>query len=769
MRARHFACLLPAALAALACHKKPALDASNVPQAPQAAGPRSNEILVQPQPIWRREAPSFNGTGFFLKAGLHIVLVSSAHYLTNEINAVNFWSMQGEPLLQSRYSLWGYQDHGVDGAIQDFSQDLVVMGVPRLPRGYVALEADSNTYLPPGERVWFPNKREGSPGHERVEGRITEWDPGYIDVELDRPVDFHSQSGSPVLSVNSNKVVGVISRVGGNSRIRLTPFWVSSSFISAMSDRHMDGKLLATSNLLPDKGQKTVTPKFHWGNAKWPMITIRFRGTAATTVSKQTVEVSAPPGERIQVRGMAEDMALYSLNLAADASDISDVSLSAPFRALVQKVNKLSDADTDLYATNYTQSLAGMFMNFSTNWRDENFVLGTDYKRELATEIDGVPARLQEVFQATQLAGCKREGVRQCVMLKLRREYGPAETARIQAELRLRGSKRQFADGRYLASVQFEPDGMIPHLFMLQDVEYGNSPTTALRVNVFHHPEAAPGGTRGGATPEGGGTAKGPSLPGTIRIPAEMNATSGHLSELRAEARPLLMKGAGPESAPVPPPAGAQEMLYSSGALQLRGWLAKPNTPTAAPAVVYLHDGFSPSHADWAAASEFLSKGFAVFLPQFRGEAGNPGDFSAFFNEVDDVIAAGTASAGLPGVDPKRVYLVGRGNGAALALLAAELAGPFAAVAALAPVDTTRLAFQRPMEMPFDTSDIQELTLRDPLQFPGDLQLRTLILTPDAAPLSDAFCAKAASGRCRVARLGGTPAADAQAVIAAWQ
>lgn len=211
-------------------------------------------------------------------------------------------------------------------------------------------------------------------------------------------------------------------------------------------------------------------------------------------------------------------------------------------------------------------------------------------------------------------------------------------------------------------------------------------------------------------------------------------------------------------------------MVYTSGALQLRGWLAQPTGAAASRMVVYLHDGFSAKAADWAAAREFLSRGYGVFVPQFRGESGNPGEYSAFLHEVDDAIAAGSAAAGLAGVDPKRVYLVGKGHGGALALLVAELPNPFAAVAAVDPIEPTRLAFGSPLQMPFDTSDVQELAARDPYRFPGDLRTKVLVLA-NTAPVNSAqdFCGRAGAAHCSVRGSGPDDASSAQTIVTAWK
>ncbi|HEY7230017.1 MAG TPA: hypothetical protein VH558_06575 [Pseudolabrys sp.] len=88
---------------------------------------------------------------------------------------------------------------------------------------------------------------------------------------------------------------------------------------------------------------------------------------------------------------------------------------------------------------------------------------------------------------------------------------------------------------------------------------------------------------------------------------------------------------------------------YTVGNLKLRAWIALPkNRQSKMPAVLFLHGGFSFSAVDFEKAKPFLDAGFVVMTPILRGENGQPGAFTLFFDEVDDVLAASSfGQAGL--------------------------------------------------------------------------------------------------------------------------
>src|SRR5207302_486149 len=99
---------------------------------------------------------------------------------------------------------------------------------------------------------------------------------------------------------------------------------------------------------------------------------------------------------------------------------------------------------------------------------------------------------------------------------------------------------------------------------------------------------------------------------------------------------------------------------YRSGDLRLKAWTNRPPAKVRGklPAVLYLHGGGAFDEDDWTQARPFRDAGFIVLAPMLRGENGLPGEFTMFYDEVDDVLAAADYVAKLPYVDPARVYLV---------------------------------------------------------------------------------------------------------------
>ena len=168
------------------------------------------------------------------------------------------------------------------------------------------------------------------------------------------------------------------------------------------------------------------------------------------------------------------------------------------------------------------------------------------------------------------------------------------------------------------------------------------------------------------------------------------------------------------------PPPGVTEVTYKSGELQLKAWVNRP--PAGAPpaaAVLYLHGGFAFDPEDWDQCKPFRDAGFVTMTPSLRGENGQAGWFSMFYDEVDDVLAAAQFLAKMPGVDSKRVFIAGHSAGGTLALLAAMTSKEFKACASFSgSPDQVKFAEQEQGLVRFDTSDMKELEMRSPLAFP---------------------------------------------------
>jgi dienelactone hydrolase len=186
----------------------------------------------------------------------------------------------------------------------------------------------------------------------------------------------------------------------------------------------------------------------------------------------------------------------------------------------------------------------------------------------------------------------------------------------------------------------------------------------------------------------------------------------------------LTQKGESPQPwDPQTPPAGVQELQYQSGGLTLTAWVDGPAKRPAGgplkPAVLYLHSGFAFAKEDWEEAKPFRDAGFVTMVPILRGENGQPGNFTLFYDEVDDAVAAGEALAKTPGVDPNRIYVAGHSAGGTLAMLAAMTSKRFKACASLAgSPDQGKFLQYEPVDPPFDPENAREIEMRSPLAYP---------------------------------------------------
>lgn len=190
----------------------------------------------------------------------------------------------------------------------------------------------------------------------------------------------------------------------------------------------------------------------------------------------------------------------------------------------------------------------------------------------------------------------------------------------------------------------------------------------------------------------------------------------------------LTRHGSTGQSGADPSGPGVARVPYQSGELALKAFLVRPRSRALdrsgrTPLLVYYHGGFALDGSDVAAVAPFLDAGFAVLLPTLRGENGNPGDFSMFYDELDDARAALEAARTLRGIDPDRIVIFGHSAGAiltALLSMSPDL-GVVAAGGAGGLYDTD--AFDEPpLPLPFRDS-AEERRLRVPV--PHIEQLRT--------------------------------------------
>jgi dipeptidyl aminopeptidase/acylaminoacyl peptidase len=183
----------------------------------------------------------------------------------------------------------------------------------------------------------------------------------------------------------------------------------------------------------------------------------------------------------------------------------------------------------------------------------------------------------------------------------------------------------------------------------------------------------------------------------------------------------LVRKGPAPQGfQKLKRPEGVSEVEYPSGELHLKAWVNRPakDDEDKRPAVLFLHGGFAFDESDWEMPKQYRDAGYVTLTPMLRGENGQKGDFTLFYDELDDVLAAADFLAKQPYVDTKRLFVAGHSVGGTMTLLAALATDRFRAAASFSG-SPEQVAFTKlqPKLVPFDRSDPREFTLRSPLAY----------------------------------------------------
>jgi acetyl esterase/lipase len=266
-------------------------------------------------------------------------------------------------------------------------------------------------------------------------------------------------------------------------------------------------------------------------------------------------------------------------------------------------------------------------------------------------------------------------------------------------------------------------------------------------------PEAAPAGTEGAAgahppnKPDEGAPKDDPFAP-----MAEVQAEDYAQARSRFHTK-LTRKGPSPQPVPeVKPVAGVTEVEYPSGALRLKAWMNRPTDETRTrPAVLFLHGGFAFGPEDWEISSPYRDAGFVVLTPMLRGENGQPGAYSFYHDEVDDVLSAAEYLGKLPFVNADRLYIAGPSAGGTMVLLAAMASKRFRAAASFSAI-TDQVVFCKhaknaARDVPFDITDLRELHMRSPLAYAASFKCPTRVYygsqEPHLRPMSQRTAALA--------------------------
>lgn len=139
----------------------------------------------------------------------------------------------------------------------------------------------------------------------------------------------------------------------------------------------------------------------------------------------------------------------------------------------------------------------------------------------------------------------------------------------------------------------------------------------------------------------------------------------------------LTVHGPSPQQAafPVAPP-GATVVVYTGPDGPLPALMHVPDAAQLSPGVVYVHGGFGMDGGDYEACAPFVDANYALLVPTWRGEDGNPGEFEMMGGELDDLGAAIAWFRTQPGVDPEHIYVFGHSVGGNLAAMYSLVPSP---------------------------------------------------------------------------------------------
>lgn len=180
-----------------------------------------NGVLVyQPQFLWADNSETMQGTGFLVATpDRQVVGVSSAHFLDFEgprLLSANWCDVRDDrPIVRFTQSLGRPGHAGQDEGSIDLRSDYIILAPDQPVTGRPVLELDPRPMPELNERVVLPNKSDREPqGYEWREGRVVERDAGYFGVDFETSFPLQSQSGSPLISKATGRVVGTLSRGG---------------------------------------------------------------------------------------------------------------------------------------------------------------------------------------------------------------------------------------------------------------------------------------------------------------------------------------------------------------------------------------------------------------------------------------------------------------------------------------------------------------------------------------------------------------------------
>lgn len=227
-------CHLAALLSLAACTARtPAAPTTSGVTATRGGQTGAEVLLFQPVLSREGEAPVPQGTGFFVRGAKgELFAITSAHYLGYQgppVSRVDLLDVTDGKLLGVATHSWGRPGAGgIEEPLLDLGDDILALVLPEPPPGIKPVALTDVSDVAVGARVWLPNKAPGSPsGYTRIEGVVVNATLTCLKVRLDERIPLQSQSGSPVLFADNDRLVGVVSRGqetdDGKTELWLTP------------------------------------------------------------------------------------------------------------------------------------------------------------------------------------------------------------------------------------------------------------------------------------------------------------------------------------------------------------------------------------------------------------------------------------------------------------------------------------------------------------------------------------------------------------------
>lgn len=176
----------------------------------------SGKILFQPMFTWVDSETTYQGTGYLIRNNNQIYAITSLHFLNFDgpglLKATWLDIPDNTPELEFQNCLGKPEIRGLN-TYSDLEHDFLVLPVTCPPsKQYSVLEIDTRSKINSGEKLLFPNKDNSKElGYTWIPAIVTADHGKYINIKLIKSIRLQSQSGSPVISKRTGKVIGMLS------------------------------------------------------------------------------------------------------------------------------------------------------------------------------------------------------------------------------------------------------------------------------------------------------------------------------------------------------------------------------------------------------------------------------------------------------------------------------------------------------------------------------------------------------------------------------